>query len=78
VAERVAAWDLFASFVDNVVENLDVDFRRMPDLAAAGEVEDPVMVLQFRLHAMASVGEVAESKRRTDGMFEIGAGRSMP
>jgi hypothetical protein len=50
----------------------------MPDLAAVGEVVDPVTVLQFHLNAMALAGEVAESRRRTGGMFEIGAGRSMP
>jgi hypothetical protein len=78
VAEPVGARDLFASSVDKVIENPDVDFRRMPDLAAVGEVVDPVTVLQFRLNAMALAGEVAESRRRTGGMFEIGAGRSMP
>jgi hypothetical protein len=77
-AERITARDLFASSVDDVIENHDVGFHGMSDLAAVGGVEDPVMVLQFRLNAKASAGEVAESRRRTAEKYENGVGRSMP
>ena len=78
-AERPAAHGLFVGFVETVPVDCNIDFHTMmPALAVVGEVEDPVMVLRFRLNVMALAVEVVESRRHTAGSFESVAGMSMP
>ena len=74
----LAARDLIVGFAEIEPVNSDGFHKMMPGLAAVGEVEDPVTVLQCHLNVMASVGEEVESKHCTAGSDGNGAEMSMP
>jgi hypothetical protein len=68
-----------ACSVETALVSLDVGFHKMVlGLAAVGEVEDPVMVLHFRLNVMALAEAVVGLKHRTAGSSGYGAETSMP